>query len=127
MYKQASQMKLRFITEKGTLTVEQMWDCSRAMIGRTIVAVNEILKELAPTGDLDFLNDDSAVKTADPENTLRFKVLKDIYLTKKLEAEAKRDEAQIKAHNSKIDSIIARKQEEELEGLSLEDLEKMRK
>ena len=126
MYKQANRMKLRFNTEKGMLTVEQLWDCSRAMIGRTIKAVNDILKEQEPTGDLDFLNEGS-IKATDPENKLRFDILKDIYLTKTAEAEALRNAAQIKAHNEKIDAIIARKQEEELESLSLEDLEKLRK
>ena len=127
MYKKASQLKLRFNTEKGSLTVEQMWDCSRAMLARTIKSVNDILKELEPTGDLDFLTDSNVVKATDPENKLRFDILKDIYLTKTEEANAARDEAQVKLHNQKIDTIIARKQDEELESLSLEDLEKMRK
>ena len=127
MYKKASQLKLRFNTEKGSLTVEQLWDCSRAMLARTIKNVNDILKELEPTGDLDFLNDSGVVTATDPENTLRFQILKDVYLTKTEEANAARNEAQIKLHNQKIDNIIARKQDEELENMSLEDLEKMRK
>lgn len=127
MYKQASKLKLRFNTEKGSLTVEQLWDCSRAMLARSIKSVNEILKELEPTGDLDFLTDSGVVKASDPENTLRFKILKDIYITKTEEANAKRDEAEIRLHNDKIDRIIARKQDEELDSMSLEDLEKMRK
>ena len=126
MYKQAAREKLRFPTEKGNLTVEQLWDCSRAMLARTIQSVNEILKQQEPTGDLDFLSNDTVVST-DPENKLRFDILKDIYITKKEEAEALRDEAKIRAHNEKIDGIIARKQEEELESMSIEDLNKMRK
>ena len=127
MYKQATKLKLRFKTEKGDLTVEQLWDCTRAMLARSIKNVNDILKELTPEGELDFLTDDSSSQVSDPMNTLRFKILKDIYLTKKEEAEALRNEAQIKAHNTKIDTIIARKQDEELEGLTVQDLEKLRK
>jgi len=127
MYKKASQLKLRFNTEKGSLTVEQLWDCSRAMLARTIKNVNDILNELEPTGDLDFLNESGVVTATDPENTLRFQILKDVYLTKTFEANAARNEAQIKLHNQKIDNIIARKQDEELENMSMEDLEKMRK
>ena len=127
MYKKASQLKLRFNTEKGSLTVEQLWDCSRAMLARTIKNVNDILNELEPTGNLDFLNESGVVTATDPENTLRFQILKDVYLTKTFEANAARNEAQIKLHNQKIDNIIARKQDEELENMSMEDLEKMRK
>ena len=127
MYKQATKLKLRFNTEKGDLTVEQLWDCTRTMLGRAAKSVNDILKELTPEGDLDFLSDDSSSQISDPINILRFKILKDIYVTKKEEAEALRNEAQVKAHNTKIDTIIARKQDEELEGLSVADLEKLRK
>lgn len=126
MYKQASRLKLRFSTEKGELTVDQLWDCTRAMLGRTIKAVNDILKDIEPTGDLDFLNDDS-VATTDPENTLRFKILKDIYITKKEEAEALRDEAKIKAHNEKIDGLILAKKEQEMGEMTVEQLEALRK
>lgn len=126
IYKQASRLKLKFNTEKGPLSVNQLWDCSRAMLGRTIQSVNDILKEQTPTGDLDFLNDGTTV-TVDPENQLRFDILKDIYITKKEEAEALRDKEAVKQHNAKIDTIIARKQDEELENMSLEDLNKMRK
>ena len=125
-YKQASRLKLRFNTEKGPLKVEQLWDCPRSVLGRTIQSINDILKEQTPTGDLDFLND-GITTTVDPVNQLRFEILKDIYITKKEEAEALRDKEAIKQHNSKIDSIIARKEEEELENMSKEDLEKMRK
>lgn len=127
MYKQATRMGLRFPTEKGNLTVEQLWDCSRAMLGRTIKAVNNILKESSVDDDeLGFLNE-GTVEATDPENTLRFKILKDIYVTKKEEAEALRDAAKIKEHNEKIDSLILAKQEEQMGEMTIEQLEALRK
>ena len=38
-----------------------------------------------------------------------------------------RDAKAIKAHNDRIDEIIARKNNEKLESMSVEDLEKLRK
>lgn len=129
IYKQASRTGLRFNTERGLLTTEQLWSLPRTVIERAIKAVNKILKESQPDGgddDLDFLNNASN-KVTDVENTLRFNILKDIYITKKEEAEAERNAAKIKAHNNRIDELILRKEEEELEGLSKEELLKLRK
>lgn len=56
---------------------------------------------------------------------MRFRILKDVYLTKK---EA-RDQAAIdyekKQHNQRIAEIIAKKKDEALENKSIEELEKM--
>lgn len=125
MYKQASKMKLRFNTEKGILTVEQLWDLSRAALGRVIVEVNKALKESSIDDELGFLKESSVI--TDPENTLRFNILKDIFLTKKEEAEKERNMAEVKRHNEKIDSLILRKEEASLEEKSIEELMALRK
>jgi orotate phosphoribosyltransferase-like protein len=56
---------------------------------------------------------------------LQFNIVKDVYLTKKTEAEALRDVAEVKAHNQKILTLIAKKQEDKLGELSVEELEKL--
>jgi len=63
----------------------------------------------------------------DVENQLRFDILKDVYITKKKEAEKLRDAAEVKAHNQKILTLIAEKKDDELKGKSVEELEKMLK
>lgn len=126
MYKEASKLKLRFNTEKGILTVEQLWDCTRAMLARTIKEYHKIIGKQVGEGDeLDFLTEEAT--TVDPELKLSFDILKDVFLTKKKEAEQARDEEETKQHNAKIDAIIASKQEEQLAGKSIEELEKLRK
>jgi hypothetical protein len=98
------------------------------MLGRTIKELyNHLEDQRIESDDLDFLTDDQITEPTDPENELRFKILKDVFLTKREEADIKRDEAKVKSHNEKIDMLIAKKQDEELESLSLEDLEKLRK
>jgi hypothetical protein len=128
MYKQASRLKLRFNTEKGVLSVEQLWDCSRAMLGREIKKLHSVLAEQSGDADeLSFLAEGTIVDTVDPELKLQFDILKDVFITKKTEAQELRDAEEVKRHNAKIDAIIARKQDETLESMSIEDLEKQRK
>jgi hypothetical protein len=123
MYKQASQLRLRFLTNVGQLSVEQLWDLSQTQLSNAIKAVKKVLKK-NDDDELSFLED---TKEVDVENQLRFDILKDVYLTKKKEADELRNAADIKANNQKIDSLIAEKQEDKLREMSIEDLEKLRK
>lgn len=121
MYKKASQLRLRFLTSVGQLSVEQLWDLSQLQLSNAIKAVKKVLKK-NDDDELLFLED---TKKVDVENQLRFDILKDVYLTKKKEADELRNAADIKVHNQKIDSLIAEKQEGKLREMSIEDLEKL--
>lgn len=123
MYKNATKSRLRFLTKVGQLSVEQLWDLSQNQLSDAIKSVKKVLKK-NDDDELSFLED---TKEVDVENQLRFDILKDIYLTKKKEVEELRNAADIKAHNRKIDSLIAEKQEGKLREMSIEDLEKLRK
>lgn len=122
-FKQASKLKLRFSTSVGPLSTEQLWDLSQTQLANAIKAIKKVLKK-DNDDELAFLED---TKSVDVENQLRFDVLKDVYLTKKAEAEEIRNAADIKAHNQKILSLIAKKQEGELEGKSIAELEALLK
>lgn len=123
MYKQASQLGLRFGTNVGPLSVEQLWDLSQTQLSNSIKAVKKVLKK----NDDDELSFLESTKEVDVENQLRFDILKDVYLTKKKESEEYQNAIDIKAHNQKIDTLIAEKQEGNLREMSIEDLEKLRK
>lgn len=123
MYKQASKLGLRFQTNRGVLSVEQLWHLSQTDLGNTVKAVKKVLKK----NDDDELSFLEAAKTVDVENQLRFDILKDIYLTKKREKEELRDAAEAKAYNEKIIAIIAEKQEGALKDKSIDELEKLLK
>ena len=122
-FKQASRLKLRFSTSLGLLTVEQLWDLSQTQLSNAIKAAKKVLNK-ENDDELAFLED---TKTVDIENQLRFDILKDIYLTKKTEAEELRNAADVKAYNQKILALIAEKQEGELKGKSIAELEAMLK
>ncbi len=123
IYKQANRLKLRFQTNRGLLTVEQLWDLTKSDLSTTIKAVKKVLQK-NDDDELSFLED---TKTVDIENQLRFDILKDVYLTKNDESKTLREETDKKIYNEKIMSLIAEKQESELKSLSVDDLSKLLK
>ena len=123
MYKQAAQLKLRFNTPVGMLSVEQLWDLTQTNLSNSIKAVKKVLKK-SDDDELSFLED---TKVVDTENQLRFDILKDVYLSKKKAAEELRTAAEIKVHNQKILTLIAEKTDESLKGKTIEELEGMLK
>jgi hypothetical protein len=123
MYKTATQLKLRFHTHVGMVSAEQLWDLPQNALSNAIKAVKNVLKK-TDDDELSFLED---TKIVDVENQLRFNILKDVYLTKKKEAEELRNAADIKAHNQKILTLITEKKDDSLKGMSVEELEKQLK
>ena len=123
MYKQAVMLKLRFETPKGPLTVEQLFDLSMTDLSTTIKKVNALIKkEQVTDNELSFLE---GVDTTETQNSLRFRILKDVYLTKKEARDAAALDYEKKQRNQRIAEIIAKKKDEALESKSIEELEKM--
>lgn len=126
IYKKAAKKKLRFSTNRGVLSVEQLWDLSREEIRHLVIVARNIAKKSSGEindSELSFLDSPAKAKATDDE--LRFEILKDIYLTKKTAEEKAQKKAEAKANNKKLLEIIARKQDEALEKKSIKDLEKM--
>lgn len=123
MYKQAAQLKLRFETPKGQLSVEQLFDLSMTDLSTTIKRINTLLKkEQAVDNELAFLE---GIDVTETQNALRFKILKDVYLTKKEARDAAALDYEKKQRNQRIAELIAKKKDEALESKSIEELEKM--
>lgn len=120
-YKLASQIGLRFNTDKGLLSVEQLWNLSQTQLSNLIKQIKKVLKK-DDDDELSFLIDTTVV---DFESQLRFDIAKDIYLTKKKVAEELRDKADKKAFEQKILSLIAEKQEDSLKDKSIDELQAM--
>lgn len=123
MYKQAAILKLRFETPKGLLSAEQLFDLSMTDLSTSIKKVNALLKkEQSIDDELAFLE---GVDVAETQNSLRFKILKDVYLTKKEARDAAALDYEKKQKKQRIAELIAKKKDEELENKSIEELEKM--
>jgi hypothetical protein len=120
MYKQASKLGLRFNTDKGVLSVEQLWSLNMTQLSSLIKAIKKVLKGTDNDDELSFLTES---KKVDVENQLRFDIAKDIYLTLKAENDEARTKAEKKEFNQKILSLIAEKRDHELKNKSVEELE----
>ena len=83
MYKKAAELKLRFQSSRGQLSVEQLFDLKMVDLAKMIKEQNEIVKKTKGDADaeLEFLEGTGDGK----ENieVLKFDILKDIYLDKK--------------------------------------------
>ena len=122
IYKLASKQQLRFATNVGLLSVEQLWTLTQTQLTALIKSLKKVLKDSDGDDELSFL---ITITPKDTENQLRFDIAKDIYLTKKAENDELRAKAERKEHNQKILALIQEKKGEELKGKSIEDLEKM--
>jgi len=125
MYKQAAQLKLRFDTPKGVLSVEQMWDLTKDELAQVAKKLRKKIKDTAKSDDEELTFLEEKQSPAQKEDTLRFNIVKDIYTTKVAAEKESLEEAQKRQKNQKILELIARKQDQELEGKSIEELQAM--
>lgn len=118
-FKQATKERLRFETSKGLLSTEQLWDLNLTSLA---TIVRSLKKQLMKYNDdeLSFLDDTST--PVDRTLELKFNVVKEVYLDKKEEMEAIKNESSKKEHNQKILGLIAEKQEGNLREKSVEEL-----
>lgn len=82
----------------------------------------QLKKEKAEDDELAFLEGIDVVET---QNSLRFKILKDVYLTKKEARDAAVIDFEKKQRKQRIAEIIAAKKDAALAEKSIEELEKM--
>lgn len=124
LYKKAAQVKLRIQTCKGLLSVEDVWGLSLANLDASIRSLAPLVKKYqTEDSDLDFLSSNSDTKSEETSLLeLSFEILKDVYITKKEEANAKAKARETKEFNQKIMSLIAEKQESSLKDKSIEEL-----
>lgn len=120
LFKKASKQKLRFSTDKGLLTTEQLWDLSLKELDNLAIQLQD---------KVDYETKKTFLKTkkeTDIKSKLMFDIVVDILETKQEDQELAQKEKEAKEYNRKIDEIIAKKKEQSLEDKSIEELEKMR-
>lgn len=114
----ATRKKYRF-PYKGQITVEDLWDLSVEeldSIFKTLNAKNKVQKE-------ESLLDSAEKKDITLETQIE--IIKHIVSVKLGEAEAAKNRAAKKAEKEKLLAILANKQEEDLRGKSVEELQAM--
>lgn len=121
MYKEAAKQKLRFMTSKGPLSTEQLFDLSLTELDTLAVAFEVAYNESKGKSFL-------VKKTVkDKKIKLQFDILRDVLETKVAESEVLRTAKDDKAHNDKIINLIAEAEDNELRGKSKAELLKMLK
>ena len=114
-FEYAVRNKLRF-PYKGMISVEDAWDLSVTELD----SIFKVLNKQAKTTEEESL---LTTKTKEDETlSVQISIIKYIVAVKLAEKEAKEREKEIKAENQKIMSIIARKEDEALNNLSVEEL-----
>lgn len=124
MYKQAGRLKIRFGSDRGWLTVEDLWNIP--LRSKSDFNLNEIAKavnrELKESAEESFVEE----KTAGNEILeLKMAIIKDIIADKLQEEKDAKDAVARKAKKEQLMEILQRKQNAELENLSAGDIEKM--
>lgn len=118
-FKQASKEKLRVLTTKGSLSVEQLWDLSLTDLDTLAVSLEEAYEKSKGKSFL-------VKRTVKDKNLkLQFDIVLDILQTKSEELAEAQIKAERKKNNAKIYEIIAKKQDEKLEGKTIAQLEAM--
>jgi len=123
MFEKASRLKLRFQSTAGMLTVEDLWELPLTRTSGTSLdsIAKAVNKELKDTAEESFVTTATAANT---ELALKLDILKYIISVKLQEAENRKTAAEKRERKAHIMQLIADKQDEELRGKSLEDLQK---
>lgn len=118
MFIKASREKMRF-PYKGLATVEDLWDLSVTELDKIYKSLNAKTKQAQEESLLE-------VKTSEDETlTAQIEIIKYIVSVKLEEKKAAEMAKERKEQKQKIMSILASKQDEALQGKSIEELEKM--
>lgn len=118
MFIKASREKMRF-PYKGMATVEDLWDLSVTELDKIYKSLNAKANQAQEESLLE-------VKTSEDETlAAQIEIIKYIVSVKLEEKKAAEMAKERKAQKQKIMSILASKQDEALQGKSIEELEKM--
>jgi hypothetical protein len=121
IYKQAAMLALRIETNKGSLSVEQLWTLKLTELDQLAVSLEESMEKSSTKSFL------KATTKANQLAKLKFDIVLDVLTTKKEAQEAASTAAEKKAHNDKILALIAQKEEGKLQEMSVEQLTAMLK
>lgn len=121
MFLKASRLKLRWNSSRGFLSLEDLWDLSLQNLN---TLAKGLKRELKAELEEDFLEEKTEEDTI---TKLKFDIVIEVLNIKKSEAKAASEATAMKAHNQKILGLIAKKQDEDLEKMSVEDLQKLLK
>lgn len=126
IFEKASRLKLRFVGFSGTLSVEDLWDLPLTHASK--INLDDLAKALSrqvkdAEGETSFVK--PASNKANEQLELSFEIVKYVIGVKVAERDARLEAAGRAEKKQKLLALIDTKQNQELEGKSLEELQKM--
>jgi hypothetical protein len=118
LFEMATRKKFRF-PFKGTISVEDLWDLSVQNLDAVFKTLNAEVKQV---------KEESLLATKSTEDTIldtKIEIVKHIVNVKLAEAEARTKAAEKREQKRRIQELIANKQDEALQGKSIEELQAM--
>ena len=123
LFLQATREKFRFESSKGDLSVEQLWDLP--LTSRTGFDLDTVAK--AVNANLKSSNEESFVNVSNNPAVSRLQaqleVVKAIIEVKLAQAEATKKRAEKAAERQRLMEVLHSKKDQELQGLSVEEIE----
>ena len=119
MYKEALQKKLRFKTNKGMITTEDLFDLSLQNLNTLAIMLDKKISEAPKKSFIEEL------PAEENDDELRFSIVKDVINIKLKARKDNIDKAQADAQKKRILEILAKRNDEELEKKSIEELRAM--
>lgn len=117
IYKYAAEHKLRF-PFRGSISVEDLFDLSLENLDIVFKELNKRVK----ASNEESLIDTGTMTEADEELAVSVEIVRDVFAQKKAEIELRKRAAARKAERQRIAEIIAKKENESLESLSIDEL-----
>ena len=125
MFEKATRLKIRFSTTGGgsNLNCEDLWDLPLLGKGLSLDSLaRNLYKKIKTDEEISFVK---VMNPADKVLKLKFDIVKHVIDTRLAEMDVRENEHEIKIKKEKLLSAKAEKQNEELKGKSVEELDKM--
>jgi hypothetical protein len=121
IFEQASKEKLRFVTGKGVVSSEDLWDLSLESLNALAKEANKAVKSF---GEEDFIKASTKKTKSEIQAELRFGIILRVIEVKLEEKERKALAAEKAAKRAQLLELIGKKELTALEGQSVEELKK---
>lgn len=125
IFERAARAKLRFASSVGELTTEQLFDLPLATTGNRASldrVAREVYGELKTYDDISFIETKPEPRKVQLE--LQLEIVKHVIESKKADLAAVETRAKKAELRRQLTEVLAKKQGEQLEGLSVEDIQK---
>lgn len=119
LFEKASKMKLRFSTTKGILSTEDLWDLSLESLDK--IAKN-LYKQIKESEEISFISEKSSEDTL---ASIKLEIVKFVITFKMDKAKEKKLRAEKLALKKRIADEIAKKKDNKISEMSIEELEKV--